>query len=218
MTSSVFNWRFERLDEARLDDVSAEENAFVRIVLKRFNEVNFDWSFNHSEARSQRHFDNSFSRSDLRYWCWHCWRFCRKFAISLYSSNSDLSHVVESKISIFWSLSVDFAFFTFFFAIFRSACFRALVSLFCCCEEKTFVRVVLKMCKKSKCDCFWNHLKIESLRQLSKNRSRCVFRYRYKCWQCFKFRRKFEASLKCLRFESLCFRLESKRSISRSKS
>ena len=101
MTSNVLNWKFERLDETRLDNVFAKENAFVKIVLKRFNEINFDWSFNHFEAKSQKHFDNSFSKFDLRYWCWHCWRFCKKFAISLYNSNSDLSHAVESKISIF---------------------------------------------------------------------------------------------------------------------
>ena len=42
IVTSVHNWRFELFDEARRKDVSAEENAFERIVLKRFNEVNFD--------------------------------------------------------------------------------------------------------------------------------------------------------------------------------
>ena len=63
ITSSVFNWRFERLDKARLENVSAKENVFARVLLKRFNEMNSDWILNHSDARSHKHFDNRFSKS-----------------------------------------------------------------------------------------------------------------------------------------------------------
>ena len=139
ITSSVFNWRFEFFDETRREDVS--ENVFARALLKRFNEMNSNWILNHSDARSHRHFDNRFSKFDLRYRCWHCLRCCKKIATSLYSSNSDSLHAVESKISIFWSVDVDltvcFAF-EIFLNSFRLTTFETsdmIFNLCCFCEE-----------------------------------------------------------------------------------
>ena len=60
-----------------------------------------------SKAESQRQVNNSMSRSDFRYRRWHCWRCCKNFANSL---NCRSSHVrVESKISISWSVDIDFS-------------------------------------------------------------------------------------------------------------
>ena len=70
ITFSVFNWKFELLDETRRENAS--ENVFARVLLKRFNEMNSNWILNHSDARSHKHFDNKFSKSDLRYRCWCC--------------------------------------------------------------------------------------------------------------------------------------------------
>ena len=223
IATSVHSWRFELLDETRREKISAKENAFVKTLLKRFNEINLDWVLNHSKARSHRLFDNRFSRFDLRYRCWHCWRCCRKFATSLYSSNSDSSHSVESKISIFWSVDVCFAVFIAFNST-RSAIFWALrfarfwVTDFnsrCSCEENAFVKVISKRDRELKCDCFLNHFQTESLRVQSMYSSSFVLRYRYNSWQCSRFRRKLVTSLNCLIFESEHDKLELKKSISR---
>ena len=66
MTSNVFNWKFERLETRRTD---ASENAFANALSKHFNEMNSNWVLKHSDARSHKHFDNKFSKSDLRYRC-----------------------------------------------------------------------------------------------------------------------------------------------------
>ena len=64
-------------------------------------------SYQISKTKSQKQVSNKISRFDFRYRCWHCWRCCKNFANSL---NCRFSHVrVESKISIFWSVDVDFA-------------------------------------------------------------------------------------------------------------
>ena len=104
ITSNIFNWKFEFLETRR---TNFSENVFAKILSKRFNEINSNWVLNHSDAKSHKHFDNKFSKFDLRYWCRHCWKFCKKFAITLYNLNSDLLHVVESKISIFWNVEID---------------------------------------------------------------------------------------------------------------
>ena len=81
-----------------------------KILIHSFNDVEFMTSclsYQISKTKSQRQLSNSISRSDFRYKCWHCWKCCKKFAISL---NRRFSYVsVESKISIFWSFDVDFA-------------------------------------------------------------------------------------------------------------
>ena len=81
-----------------------------KISIHSFSDVDFMivcLSNQISKTKSQRHDDNRKSKSDFLYWCWHCWRCCKKFAISL---NRRLSYVnVESKISIFWNFDVDFA-------------------------------------------------------------------------------------------------------------
>ena len=223
IATSVQSWKFELLDEARREKIFAKENAFARILLKRFNEVNFDWSLNHSDAKSHRHFDNRLSRFDLRYWCRRCSKCYRKLATSRYKSNSSLSNInVESKISIFWNIDVDFAVFMIFNSI-RFATFRTLrFALFwaiafnsrCFCEENAFVRIISKRDRELKCVCFLYHFQAESLRVQSMYSSNFVLRYRYNSWQCSKFRRKLVTSLNCLIFESEHDRLELKKSIS----
>ena len=178
---------------------------------------------NHSKTKSQKHFDNKFSKSDLRYWCWHCWRFCKKFAISLYNSNSDSSHAVESKILIFWSFDVCFAVSMIFnsarFAIFRALRFARFWAIDfnsrCSCEKNAFVKAISKRNKELKCDCFLNYSQTRSLRIQSMYSSSFVLRYRYNFWQCSRFRKKLVTSLNCLISESKHDRFELKRSIFR---
>ena len=222
IATSVQSWKFELLDETRREKIFAKENVFARTLLKRFNEINFDWNLNHSDARSHRHFDNRLSKFDLRYWCRRCSRCCRKFATSRYKSNSSLSDInVESKISIFWNIDVDFVVFMIFNSV-RFATFRALrFALFwtiafnsrCFCEENAFDKVISKRDKKLKCVCFLYHFQTESLRVQSMYSSNFVLRYRYNSWQCSRFRRKLVTSLNCLILESEHDRLELKRSI-----
>ena len=135
-TSNVLNLKFEFLEIRR---INVFENVFVKILWKRFNEINFDWILNYSDAKSQKHFDNKFSKFDLRYWCRHCCKCCKKVAISLYNSNSNSSNVnVESKISIFWNVNVDLTI-CFVFEIFLNFEISNLIFNFCCfCEINDF--------------------------------------------------------------------------------
>ena len=56
--------------------------------------------------------NNRISKFHFRNKCWHCWKCCKKFASSL---NRRFSHMnVESKISIFWNVDVDFVTFSVF--------------------------------------------------------------------------------------------------------
>ena len=222
--SSVFNWKFEFFETRR---TNVFENVFVKILSKRFNEINSNWILNHSDAKSHRHFDNKFSKFDLRYWCWHCWKCCKKIAISLYKSNSNLSNAnVESKISIFWNFDVCFVVFMIFnsirFAIFRTLRFARFwiidFNFRCFCEKKIFVKIISKRDKKLKCDCFLNHFQTKSLKIQSMYSSNFVFRYRYNFWQCSRFRKKLVTSLNCLVSESKHEKFELKKSMSRTKS
>ena len=217
--SNVFNWKFEFLETRR---TNVSENVFAKILLKRFNEINFDWILNHSDAKSHRHFDNKFSKSDLRYWCWHCWKCCKKIAISLYKSNSNLSKAnIESKISIFWNFNVCFvvsmSFNSIRFVVFRTLRFARFwiinFNFRCFCEKNTFVKIISKRNKKLKCHCFLNHFQTKSLKIQNMYSSNFVFRYRYNFWQCSKFRKKLVTSLNCLIFESKHDRFELKKSI-----
>ena len=222
--SNVFNWKFEFLEARRTD---ASENTFAKILSKRFNEINSNWILNYSNAKSHKHFDNKFNKSDLRYWCWHCWKCCKKIAISLYKLNSNLSDAnVESKISIFWNFDVCFVVFIIFnsirFAIFRTLRFvRFWVIDFnfrCFCEKKIFVKIISKRNRKLKCDCFLNHFQTKSLRIQNMYSSNFVLRYRYNFWQCSRFREKLVTLLNCLIFESKHERFELKKSMFRTKS
>ena len=85
-------------------------NLARKTSIHSFNDAEFNascLSYQISKTKSQRQVSNNISKSDFRYRCWHCWRCCRNFASSL---NCRSSHVkIESKISISWSVDVDFA-------------------------------------------------------------------------------------------------------------
>ena len=220
--SSDFNWRFEFFETRR---INVFENAFVKILSKRFNEINSNWILNHLNAKLHKHFDNKFNRFDLRYRCWHCSKCCKKFVISLYCSKSNSLQTDESNVSISWNFDVDFTIIVFNsirFAIFRTLRFvRFWVIVFnfrCFCEKNVFVKIISKRDKKLKCDRFLNHFQTKSLRIHIMYSSNFVFRYRYNSWQCSRFRRKLVTSLNCLIFESEHDRFELKKSISREKS
>ena len=222
ITSNVLKWKFEFFETRR---INAFENAFAKILSKRFNEINSDWVLNYSDAKSHKHFDNKFNKFDLRYRCWHCSKCCKKFAISLYCSKSDSLQVDESNVSISWNFDVDFTVIVFNsvrFAIFRAIRFaRFWIIAFssrCFCEKNVFVKIILKRNRKLKCDRFLYHFQTRSLKIQSMYSSNFVRRYRYNVWQCSKFRRKFVTSLNCLIFESEHDKLELKKSISRKKS
>ena len=222
-TSNVFNWKFEFFE---IRCINAFENVFVKILSKRFNEINSNWILNYSNARSHKHLNNKFNKFDLRYKCWHCWKYCKKFATLLYKSNSNLSNVNdESKISKFWNVNVCFVDFMTFnsirftiFRILRFVRFWAIDFNFrCFCEKNVFVKIISKRNKKLKCNRFLNHFQTKSLKIQNMYSSNFVFRYRYKFWQCSKFRKKFVTSLNCLISESKHDKFELKKSISREK-
>ena len=48
---------------------SLEKNAFVKIILKSCNDVNFDWLSNQFKAKFQRQSCNKSSKFDFRCWC-----------------------------------------------------------------------------------------------------------------------------------------------------
>ena len=81
-----------------------------KISIQSLNDINFMivcLSNQISKTKLQKQMNNSISKSDFRYKCWHCWRCCKNSTNSL---NCRFSHVkVESKISISWSVDVDFA-------------------------------------------------------------------------------------------------------------
>ena len=218
ITSSVLNWRFKLLDEARRENVFAKENAFVRTLLKRFNEMNSNWILNYSNAWSHKHFDKKFSKSDLRYWCQNCWKCCKKFATSLYSSNFDSLHVVESKISIFWNVNVDLtvcSVLEVFLNSFRLTTFEVsdVIFNFCCfceedeinetndfdemridciitdlLEENVFVRTISKSCNEMNFDWSSNHALTKSARTIINKLS--SFDSQYRCKHCWRCWRK----------------------------
>ena len=132
----------------------------------------------------------------------------------------------ESKISKFWNVDVCFVvsitFNSIRFAIFRILRFVRFWAIDfnfrCFCEKNVFVKIILKRDKKLKCDCFLNYFQTKSLRIQNIYSSNFVFRYRYKFWQCFKFRKKFVTSLNYLIFESEHDKFELKKSIFRKES
>ena len=183
ITSSVLNEKFEFLDEIRRKNAS--ENVFDRTLLKRFNEMNSNWVLNYSNAKSHRHFDNKFSKFDLRYKCRHCCKCCKKIAISLYSSNSNSLNVnVESKISIFWNVDVDlticFVFEIFLNltrltfetsnVIFNFCCFCEINNFekmkIDCIEENDFVKTISKSCNEMNFDWSSNHVLTKSMKTI----------------------------------------------------
>ena len=222
IATNVQNWKFELFDETRREKIFAKENAFVKILLKRFNEINFDWNLNYSNAKSHKHLNNKLNKFDLRYWCRRCSKCYRKFAISRYKSNSNLSNInVESKISIFWNFDVNFVVFMIFNSV-RFAIFRILRFFFfwiivfnsrCFCEKNVFVKIISKRNRKLKCVCFLYHFQTKSLKIQNIYSKNFVFRYRYNFWQCSKFRKKLVTSLNCLILESKHDKFELKKSI-----
>ena len=180
--------------------------------MKRFNDVNFDWNLNYSNALSYKHFDNKFNKFDLWYWRWHCWKYCKKIAISLYKSNSNLSNAnVESKISISWNVNVDL---TICFAL------KIFLNLFCltifeisnvifnfCCfdevddfnemkidniitnslEKNVFVKTISKSCNEMNIDWSSNQTLTKSMKTIINKSNN--FDSQYKCkdyWKCWK--------------------------------
>ena len=135
-TSNVFNWKFEFFETCR---INVFENVFVKILSKRFNEINFDWILNYSKTKSHKHFDNKFNKFVLRYKWRHCCKYCKNVAISLYNSNSNSLNVnVESKISIFWKIDVDLTI-CFVFDVFLNFDVSNLIFNFCYfCEINNF--------------------------------------------------------------------------------
>ena len=163
-----------------------------------------------SKAKSYRHDDNKKSKSDSLYWCWHCWKCCRKFVIS---SNRRFSHVsVESKMSIFLNFDVDFATCSIFkifdltrfafFSVCRSIrfCFSETFNFSCSCKnnfvdcivanslkEKIFVRAISKSCNEMNFDWSSNHLLTKSLRIVINWLNKFDSQYRCKhCWKCWR--------------------------------
>ena len=103
------------------------------VSIHSFNDVDFMivcLSNQISKTKFQRQANNNVNKFDFRYWCWHCWKCCKNFSDSL---NRRFSHVnVESKISIFWNVDVDFAICSIFdvFDLTRLAFFIALNLIF----------------------------------------------------------------------------------------
>ena len=217
ITSSVLNWKFELFETRRTD---AFENVFVKILLKRFNEINSDWILSHSEANSHKHFDNKFNKFDLRYWCRHCWKFCRKFAITLYNSNFDSLHAAESKISISWNVNVDLTVcsaFEIFLNSIRLTIFEIsnVIFNFCCFDEiddsdemkindivtdslreNVFVKAISKSCNEMNFDWSSNQTLTKSIKTIINKSSNSDSQYR--CKHCCKWWKKFAIWLNSL--------------------
>ena len=74
-------------------------------------------------AKSRKHSSNKISKSDSRYWCWHCRNCCTKLEISQNKLNSWISHRrVASKKSISATTKVSLTISTMIFEIFFSSC------------------------------------------------------------------------------------------------
>ena len=106
-----WNEKCETHDEINDFDVNSNEiikNAYVRF-LSKFCIMLKIWSLNHANANSRKHLNNKSNTFCFRYWCWVCWKCCKKFITLLYRSNFKISHIsVESNISISTKIDVEF--------------------------------------------------------------------------------------------------------------
>ena len=95
---------------------------------KFFLTISFSLCFlYHARLEFRRHSNNKINKFDSRYWCWHCRRCCRNFAISQYRLKFCISQAnVVSKYSISTATEVDFETFkvsiSIRFATFRISC------------------------------------------------------------------------------------------------
>ena len=100
-----------------------------KISIHSFNDIDFMivcLSNQISKTKFQKQTNNNVNKFDFRYWCWHCWKYCKKFFDSL---NRRSSHVkIESKISIFWNIDVNFVVF-FVFNVFDLICLTFFIAL-----------------------------------------------------------------------------------------
>ena len=102
---STHEWYCDEEFKIKINDFAINsseiiENAHVK-SLSKFCMMLKIWFLNHANAKSRTHLNNKSNTFCFKYWCWICWKFCKKFIILLYRSNFKISHMrIESKISI----------------------------------------------------------------------------------------------------------------------
>ena len=107
-----------------VNSIKIIENAHAKSRSK-FCMIMKIWFLNHANAKFRKYLNNKSNTFCFRYWCWICWKCCKKFIILLYKSNFRISHMkIESKISISTKIDVDFDNWTFcWICSINSACF-----------------------------------------------------------------------------------------------